>query len=547
MKTLKRIVAFALVGAMAFNVVGCGKKTDSSDAATEQEVTTEAEATVEDTTEEATTEVAEVKPIKVQIEHRYESEWNDSNEKQLLDSELQYAYIEDDACPKLKESVKKDYELLYKEDKKTNSNLLDSAKKDKADRPYANSNSITIKRADTKVLSYVNTFYSDMGGAHGYSGNTCFNYNSETGEKIALSDVCKSEDKLIEKIQNTLFKTYKNMAADDFSMLDSYFENVNFDAKPDESGFIFSIENAGVTFYFNPYDIAPYAAGNFAVYIPFDEDLFNAEYFDTPKYYFTGLIGGDNNYVDVDSDGKVDTLSAYISPTEYGEGEASYDKAIINVNGKEARFNMYCYDSSWYFVHSEKGDFIYMIASIENDYENIYVFSTENKEYVELVDHEEELLGLGVETVEEGEDTYYHRVKVPTDCESFELSSRSQVLCTSSVIGEYSVGEDGYPESNGKLLNISSGVKLTLKKDLTLKLVDDDTEGETDEDYTLKAKDKVTLYKTDGKEIVDLKTSDGKVVRAHVDSGSFEKYDRTGQAHNGTDLDKLFKGLFFAG
>ncbi|MCR4716954.1 MAG: DUF3298 and DUF4163 domain-containing protein [Lachnospiraceae bacterium] len=542
MKCFRRVLAFALTFVLCFSIAGCGKKPASSTSSNLADVT-ELEKVPDQTTEateeitEATTEIAA--PISVQVEKHYYTTWDDAYAKCYLESELQYPYIKEDVCPELKEAVNAEHDKELANDQKTNEGLIKSSKEENSDTPYANSNTISVKRADSNVFSYVSSFYSNMGGVHGMNGQTCFNYDARTGERIVLSDICKDEAKFEEAVYDALVKTYD---ADEVSGWDSYKENINFNAKVDEAGYIFCIEQTGISVYFNPYDIAAYASGSFQVFIPYSEDLFYEQYFNAPDYYISTITPEIANYIDLNDDGEVDSLTTNITSDEnYG-----YTKAVITINGIEKSFDLYSFDADWYYVHSANGNYIYMSASIENDYKYLYVFKVNSKNKVRKIEDDNDLYGFPSENLKEGED-YYGRVTIPTDCDHLFIEKRSSLLSTYFATKECKVGDDGYPAEYDGLAVVTSDLKLKLKKDLELYVVNDQTGEETKEAYTLKAKDKIIIYKTDFTSIVDVKTKEGKVLRIHVKDKVYSDDNIYGQSVNGIPIEDLFKNLIFAG
>ena len=102
-----------------------------------------------------------------------------------------------------------------------------------------------------------------------------------------------------------------------------------------------------------------------------------------------------------------------------------------------------------------------------------------------------------------------------------------------NLIGEYtmfrhaSVGESGLPEFAGEYYMIDAeNITLTTKKDIdTIQLKVDTKEEFTDSEdsqkVTLKADTKLSLYRTDGDEILDVKDADGNIYRLTITAGGY--------------------------
>ena len=84
--------------------------------------------------------------------------------------------------------------------------------------------------------------------------------------------------------------------------------------------------------------------------------------------------------------------------------------------------------------------------------------------------------------------------------------------------------------------------EFTLKKDITMPVVVDE-KGNAAGDTEFKKGDKFTYYRNDGESIVDLKTSDGRIVRLELtNEDSF-----TPNLYNGENVEDIFDGVMYAG
>jgi len=121
---------------------------------------------------------------------------------------------------------------------------------------YNNNNIISIKLS---VFGYT-------GGAHPYGYLDYLNFDIITGDKIELTDIFKTnyKDKL-DSIAEIIFREYYGFS-DDESLSELGFD---FDDNKFTLNNNFSINDNGLYFYYNQYEIACYAAGTFAVEIPY--------------------------------------------------------------------------------------------------------------------------------------------------------------------------------------------------------------------------------------------------------------------------------------
>ena len=138
------------------------------------------------------------------------------------------------------------------------------------EQPFYSNNTIFTKRADKDVFSFIESSESYMGGAHGMYGLFGNNYHTSDGSAIELSEVVKDMDRLKKDLADKLNKEYADAGFfdDPETALQAYGDN----AEAGEIHFNWVLENEGITFIFNPYEIAPYAAGQQIVTIRYDED-----------------------------------------------------------------------------------------------------------------------------------------------------------------------------------------------------------------------------------------------------------------------------------
>lgn len=100
--------------------------------------------------------------------------------------------------------------------------------------------------------------YIYTGGAHGLGTTVCFVYDVANSKPIALNEVFK-EDSLPDVLKLITERIGKKGNADAYWMeLVTVSEN-------------FAVGENGITWYYNPYEIAPYYIGTTAVTIPYDE------------------------------------------------------------------------------------------------------------------------------------------------------------------------------------------------------------------------------------------------------------------------------------
>ena len=111
-------------------------------------------------------------------------------------------------------------------------------------------------------MNYTITDYSYTGGAHGMNTETCLVFSQETGEPLSLEDIFREDciTALPELLMKHVSEAFENPSDADYLLVREIPVTENF-----------SISDSGITFIYNPYEIAAYAAGTIRITIPWEE------------------------------------------------------------------------------------------------------------------------------------------------------------------------------------------------------------------------------------------------------------------------------------
>ena len=189
--------------------------------------------------------------------------------------------------------------------------------------PFAQDVDVIMRRADDAVVSYLEMEYTNGAGAHGMYGWQGVNFNTMTGEEIALSDVVKDMGRFTDVIIAQLKKEHPDATFFDME------KQVRKYALMDKLNW--TLDPRGVTVYFNPYAIAPYAEGLLQTTVLFQEQpqLFNEAYLETAEAYAQPFSGYYPLVTSLKDNGRRDVLSV-------DEGE---NNVTITLNGKKTVFD----------------------------------------------------------------------------------------------------------------------------------------------------------------------------------------------------------------
>lgn len=119
---------------------------------------------------------------------------------------------------------------------------------------------------DNNILSFQFFVFGYTGGAHPYSYMDFLNFDIVTGDKIELDDIfIDSYKNKLDSIGEILFREHYGISTDESLLEYGYeFDNNKFTLNKN-----FSINENGLYFYYNQYEIACYAAGTSEVEIPY--------------------------------------------------------------------------------------------------------------------------------------------------------------------------------------------------------------------------------------------------------------------------------------
>jgi len=410
-----------------------------------------------------------------------------------------------------------------------------------------------VKRADKGIFSFVVKYEDFLGGAHGMNGIVGYNYYPETGEEIPLSDVIKDNDLLNDVLSDKLKLKYPDIEW--FEDLKETFSK--YGKEGSDYTYNWVLENQGITFFFNPYEIAAYAYGRQTVTIPYDE---------VPGLFTEKIKGNDGQYViafdlydevsvfDGDGSEKILNIDADYDYDSYGSpGDYPVKALTLYYDGKELKDEdspvAYAYQQDMYLVHTGDGrNYVYIDCYQENDWHSVISY---------------ELSADGIKRLKETNGSFY--VSSVSDDEvwwhpavfnqeKFELQHRADMLSTVSSTCYYRTGKDGNPEPYTNYFTITSETVIKSVRPLRARYmgetedlsVDAPEVGGEDEHVTeLPAKTGFRLWRTDNESYVDcVVEEDGKHNVYRLIQETDKDYNRM---IDGVNIEDCFEELFWAG
>lgn len=492
----------------------------------------EKEETEEDSQE--TEEEEEERPqLELELEEKQLSEWN--GEVTLCQARYDLVRMEEEGYPELYQALEK----LNQENEEAMSSwyqeCLEAAKEAYTGGyfyGYDASRSLQVRRADTEVLSLLQ--YSDeyTGGAHGMYWNEGKNFDVNTGEEIALEQVVTDPSRLPDLITQKLLERYSREA-----FFEGYEDVVRSQFEPEDPNHVepsWVLDYNGITFYYDPYELGPYASGMQEVMLAFDEypDLFSGKYSGIGEEYAVSIGMYNTVFVDLNRD-KVPEAVCVGAYESSGDGYYGY-QLDINVDDQNYSF----------FLSESCGISDCYLMKLEDDRVYLYVENMEVDDITRIEVYE--LTGGGVNTGGDYLGSFLSDQIVRPDC--FRLVSHLDALSTYSGYKNYHIGYDGLPEPDDRLYTILSDVgegysvghHLTAKRPVSVWMIDED-ETVASEPEELPAGTVFYFRRTDNRSLVEMELEDGRRCQVRYDSSGWPR------TINGVSEEECFEGVMYAG
>lgn len=129
-------------------------------------------------------------------------------------------------------------------------------------------------RADHQVISFIDNYYEDTGGAHPNAARFAQTFSTKTGERLTLDEVLTDVPQAKEFINNFILKETKQ-----YQYKDYFFEGYEKDIKDILTEDTWYLSDEGFVIIANEYIISPHAVGILEFTIPYEQfPYLNPEY-----------------------------------------------------------------------------------------------------------------------------------------------------------------------------------------------------------------------------------------------------------------------------
>lgn len=392
-----------------------------------------------------------------------------------------------------------------------------------------------VVRADSQALSLLKRSYTYTGGAHGFYGFTGITFDPESGRQLELEEIVTDTGRLVELAGARLAEKYPDV--------DFFEEPVETLKKELEEGYLtWTAGYEGLTLYFAPYELAPYASGMQAVTILYGEepDLFDEGICQVPGMWASQLAPGLE--FDLGHDGKVDSVEVAGIMDEYG---SAYINLVVSVNEQESLLDTWIYRYNSYLVSGEALDTELLVTETwsDNDYQimGIWELDPEREGFWEPWQFPGTGLSGTVRESEDGNEEY--GAMLLTNPGHFCLSARFQLLSTYTGKQWGRIDKEardaGYVALDQPWYDVDRGdYYLTLLVPLEMET------GETRELQVYPEGTKLWIIRVEGEDCVVFSTEDQIICRVYVESSEWPARVRGVEDMN---VDDIFDGMMFAG
>lgn len=239
-------------------------------------------------------------------------EWDD--DRLLVQSEFSHVTLwQEDAAkyPGLAEMLEQTANMVKRSMEDEYDNLCATAREELAGtgdglETWVSTLDIQVRRADSVAISLLSDSWSDYGWIEDFRGMHGTNYDTQTGQALALNDVVKNVNQNL--TEAVIKELNSHQWAGDFDYRDAveeYFANTPYD------GISWTLDYNGVTFYFADGDLEEPGNGGKTATVSFAEypELFYEKYMVVPEAYMVELPLDSSFFTDLDGDGDLEELN----------------------------------------------------------------------------------------------------------------------------------------------------------------------------------------------------------------------------------------------
>lgn len=204
---------------------------------------------------------------------------------------------------------------------------------------YANEVRFIEKRVDDKVVSFEKNDYSSMGGAHGNTYLSGWNFDVETGKRLTIEDIAEDKDAFMENVKDYVLELCKSDAYNS-RLFPEYETNIDYILQDD----LWFFDYEGITFISNTYELAAYAEGAIYFTVPYAELEGLKDVYSYDGGFQQSVSLGETVTIDIDGDGLEDEVKFDVEESS----DYTYVPTLV-ING--ANYSNVFDDNQCYFAY----------------------------------------------------------------------------------------------------------------------------------------------------------------------------------------------------
>lgn len=502
----KRLISMLMILSLLLGLTACGGEevpTPPAEEETKAEVTTPADPAPDEPEKEVPEEPVPAAPVlQLQRGDHYRMVQDEVTQDQLCEVRWESLLLSPESAeqyPDLADALQIHSDKSHAEHEKIAEELADLARETIPEVDvflgYTATTQHYIHRADEEILSVRIQADEYTGGAHPNYGTSALNYDPATGKEIELGDVIKDIDRIKVFIADKIKRKYPYESFDGLEeQLKGYYGR----------DFTWTLDHQGITFWFSPYEIAPYAAGAPSATLTFAEwpQIYNEKYFSDADSWTVELP----LHQEVEIALQEDERELY-RLAGYEEDNGLLDLYLIV--GEENEYplgDIIAYDVQSYLACAGGQFFLLVEGVADSDYRTLYVYRLGEGE-PELTDT---VTGGYVGQMGRGGGHEQVWMKdVLTDPTHIELSSIVQLLGTwtgtkaytfDPTAGTFAADSDAFIIADERPIHTSVEIEVTIG-------------GKAEK---LTAGTKLQMLRTDGESYAELRTADGRECRIDI-------------------------------
>ena len=214
-----------------------------------------------------------------------------------------------------------------------------------------------VRRADSAAVSLLADSYQDCVVVNNSYGKFGYNFDTETGRELQITDVISDMSQIPELVYAELkCQMVEEKFSSDTAVAD-YFKNTP------KKDIVWTLDYNGVTFYFSAGTLAEEEFGAMMVHIPFEgnENLFTPKYLNVPDAYMVRLSLNSPFFTELDGDGKSEEL--FVTGNYDQEGRFYSDFEIHSNKDAYYHEEYYAYGFRPYYVKTaDDQNYLYLFA-----------------------------------------------------------------------------------------------------------------------------------------------------------------------------------------